>query len=151
MSHHDEIPEELKALEDALRGLEPAPAALDQNALMFRAGQASARRQQWAWQSLAAASLILSAGLGTLMAVGPSRERIVYVEVDKKAESLSPPREESPDSAQPVVAAQGELAQGSYLRLRQRWASAGMESDEWLPRPAPLSPSRRLSRDELLN
>jgi hypothetical protein len=151
MSKHDEIPEDLKALEAALRGLAPAPAALDQNALMFRAGQASARRQQWAWQSLAAAALLLSAGLGTLVAAGPGRERIVYVEVEKKPADLPAPapQKESPD-VRPVRAT-GELAQGSYLDLRKRWAATEGDSEEWLPRPAAPAPTRPFSRDELLN
>lgn len=155
MSQHDEIPEDLKTLESALRGLSPVRPALDQNALMFRAGQASARRHQWAWQALAASALILAAGLGGMMATGAAGQRIVYVNVGPRQPPVAPQMpESSPEQSPPegsAPAPRGALAQGSYLELRQRWATADETSEDWLPRPAAPGSVPRFSRNDLMN
>lgn len=147
----NEIPEELKALEASLRGLAPAPAAIDERMLYFRAGQAAARRSHWAWQSLAAAALVLSAGLGLMLAVSSGQERIVYVERGQTEPTpfVPPSKDALPDEVSPTPRP-GQLAQGSYLQLRHQWSQA-QSNDDWVPPPpAPGSPSRNILKG-LLN
>jgi|GEM_PF-5514827 len=149
MSEH-EIPEELKALEASLRGLSPAAAAIDDRELYFRAGQAASRRVQWAWQSLAAAALVLSAGLGLMLAVTSGQVHVVYV--DRIQTSPAPPEglpPSSPDAATPAPLG-GRLAQGSYLQLRQEWSQA-KGTDNWVPPPPESGTPARGLRDNLLN
>ncbi len=140
----NEIPEELRALESSLRGLSPAAAAIDERAIYFRAGQAASRRQYWAWQSLAAAALMLAAGLGVMLAVSSGQERIVYVDHGERPTPLVPPSNVLPSEDSPPAPRSGQLAQGSYLQLRQQWSQAE-GADDWVPPPpSPGSPCRNV-------
>jgi hypothetical protein len=73
---------ELTAVADALRHLAPAPAGLDRDTLLFRAGQCAAPRR-WFWPAAATISTAACAVLAVLLASRPAPavvERIVYVE-----------------------------------------------------------------------
>lgn len=88
----------LNALEAALAGLKPSAPAFDRDALMFRAGQHSARRSAWPWPVLSAALALVAAGLGGLLAVRPTVQQVVIVEVEKPtapeaAARIAPPPE----------------------------------------------------------
>src|SRR5262249_30724133 len=60
----------LNARAGALAGLKPRPAALDRDALMFRAGRASAPRG-WKWPLATAALSLVALGLGIALLVRP--------------------------------------------------------------------------------
>jgi hypothetical protein len=113
---------ELTTLETALAGLRPTPGGLDRELLMFRAGQASARRWPWPWQGATLALAVAVAVLGTLLARRPTIREIVLVEVDKPApalvevEMLPPP---VPAAVPPPALPRERVATRSeYLRLR---------------------------------
>jgi hypothetical protein len=123
----------LTAVERALAGLAPSAGALDRDALMFAAGQRSARRG-WAWPGAALGCAVAAAVLGAILLVRPPPEpveRVVVVEV------LVPPREAPPsagdESASFVEAPSAPQASPprpdmTYLALRQqaeRWGDAG--------------------------
>ena len=113
---------ELTALETALAGLKPATGGLDRELLMFRAGQESARRRQWPWQSTTAALAVAVVVLGTLLLHRPTIHEIVQVEPVERptpvvVEMLPPPM---PADVQPLPLPRERLvAQGDYLRLRE--------------------------------
>src|SRR5437762_16267 len=74
---------EVNALADLLGQMKPRPATLDREALMFRAGQASAPRG-WKWPLATFASTLAAIGLSVALLVRPpitASERIVYVKV----------------------------------------------------------------------
>jgi hypothetical protein len=69
----------LSGLEGALQALVPRPAALDRDAVVFRAGRASVRR--WPWACATAGSTAAAAALGVLLLARPvvPVERVVYL------------------------------------------------------------------------
>jgi hypothetical protein len=119
----------LDALAGALRGLGPAPAGLDRDGLMFRAGRASAPRG-WAWPLATAASTIVAAFLGLLLWERPEPPRVIFV-----ADRPQPP---APDERTPGPAPDGAPGGWAlYLQLPERLARDGLDG---LP-PPPEAPS----------
>jgi len=72
----------LAALEKSLAALVPVPGRIDRDQLLFRAGQASVRSRPWLWPATTALSIVVTAGLATVLALRPTPamvERVVYV------------------------------------------------------------------------
>jgi hypothetical protein len=143
---------EVNALANALAHLQPRPAMLDRDALLFRAGQASASRG-WKWPLAAFASLLIAVGLGVTLLVRPQpivSERIVYIQVPVAAvETTTEPKPEPPT---PVVVewtlheAETPLPLSNYQRLEEhllRWGFDGLPT-------APHIPSPKETRESLL-
>ena len=83
----------LNDLESALRELRPRPETLDREALMYRAGRASARG--WGWPLATLVSSALALGLSIALSIRPA-PATVYVDVkspqsDAVISSPSPP------------------------------------------------------------
>jgi hypothetical protein len=123
----------LTAVERALAGLAPSAGALNRDALMFAAGQRSARRG-WAWPGAAIGCAVAAAVLGAILLLRPPPEpveRVVYVAVP------IPPREGPPSPGDEsgsfvetpsVPQASPPRQDTTYLALRQqaeRWGDAG--------------------------
>jgi hypothetical protein len=116
----------LDALAGALRGLTPGAGRLDRDALMFRAGRASAPRRR-AWPLATAASAAAALALGVLLWARPELpprtvERVVYLPAE-----VSPPASE-----RPAVPPDGAGRWSSYLQEVARWDLDG--------RPPPPEP-----------
>jgi hypothetical protein len=127
----------LDALAGALRGLAPRAGGLDRDALMFRAGRASAPRR-WAWPLATAASAAAALALGVLMWARPEPaprvvERVVYLPAE------SPPRAPDQPAPSPGDAGTGTGSWSSYLQMLPRVARWGFDG---LP-PLPESPPDR--------
>ncbi|MBN1490247.1 MAG: hypothetical protein JXA69_10040 [Phycisphaerae bacterium] len=117
-----------RELEAALAALQPAVPAMDRDALMFRAGRASARNRMLPWR-LATAALALA--LTTSLAIRPEPrtvERIVRVPAET-------PRIDSMYALARASFPTGETGtatQSSYLRVRDDVLAQGADA---LPRP----------------
>lgn len=126
----EEIPPELSGIEHALRGLQPAAVTLDRDRLMFRAGQESMRRSPWIWPAATAAALLVAVALGSVLALRPPAERVVYLDQPAPGQTgqgvtaVDPPA--PPDRT-------------AYLRLRQQVLEQGVDSLPALPE-VPLPP-----------
>lgn len=141
----------LSALADALAGLKPRPAALDRDALMFRAGRASAPRR-WAWPLATVAVSLVALGLGVALLVRQPRvvERIEYVRVEVPVPA--PPTPETPPVPTPadapsLVTHEEEAPPLSGVRRLEdhllRWGLDGLP-------PAPHAPPPKETPDSLL-
>jgi hypothetical protein len=89
---------QMSELEAALRGLQPR-ADLNRDALMFRAGRASAQRG-WGWRLAAGASAVLAGVFGLLFFFrlqSPAVERIVYLPAPS-THPLPPPEPRMPNT-----------------------------------------------------
>ncbi len=125
---------ELKGLERSLAGLRPAPAGIDRDELMFKAGQAAATGRAGLAPNAAVLAVLVAAfaGAGTTWLARPAApERIVQVTVEKpvlRVVELSPmmPAGERPERS---------VARADYLELRDRVLAEGMDA---LP---PLGPA----------
>jgi hypothetical protein len=128
---------DLKAIEADLARLRPAPAAVDRDRLMFRAGQASRSPSQNVWRGVTVAFAVLSASLiGVLLLRGPRvEERVVYVPAPLTTVEVRP---------MPSVNASSQ-AFAEYHRLQERLISQGLEA---LPRYE-AEPSRPLNIENL--
>jgi hypothetical protein len=143
----EELPEDLKAVEKALRRLTPAASQIDRDRLLYLAGQASAMsagaqgvhiedtrsfmplHRNW-WPVATAALALFSLGLGGLLihATRPS-ERVVYVEVSRDihdggglaAGAFSPA-----NNATGGTSSAG--SEGSYFQLRDLVLTHGIEA-----------------------
>ena len=76
----------LAALEKSLAALVPVPGRIDRDQLLFRAGQESVRPRPWLWPATTALSIVVTAGLATVLALRPTPapvERVVYVPVSQ--------------------------------------------------------------------
>jgi hypothetical protein len=125
----------LKALEAGLQALTPRAPGLNRDALMFRAGQASAQRR-WVWPLTTAASTLVAVGLGVFLALRPEpAPRVVTVYVQMP--------ESSPDEG-PPVAAPGKWAAGlpRYSRLVEDVWSHGLDGLPPEPNSAPDKPAK---------
>jgi hypothetical protein len=130
----------LSALEQELRRLSPREAALDRDALFFRAGQASARTR-WLWPAATAASSLAAVVLAAVVAFQPppqAAERVVYVPVERPAPAPRPSAvtaaEERPEPAGPP-----SEQIPAYHRLQEhllRWGLDGLGQPA-APAPAP--------------
>jgi hypothetical protein len=147
-------------LESALAGLQPVPAALDRDRLMFAAGQAAATPAPGRlWPAATAVLLCLSVALTVALVVRPEpREsvRTVYLPAPSGSpDRASDPRPPEPAPSPPPAPLDRMLADttpsaggGDYLRLRSQVLRFGAES---LPEPLPLSSgSKPLSVESLL-
>jgi hypothetical protein len=127
---------ELQAFENELRKLLPAAAALKRDELLFRAGQASVRKQRRVWIVTSSCLLACLAGVSAVLAwhlmAAPERIRIVYVE--KPAPSAQGKNQQA---AAPAVSAnrqrrEQELPRAAYLQMREqvlRWGADGIPSE----------------------
>jgi hypothetical protein len=130
--------EDLRALETSLRALAPAPASLDRDRLMYRAGQASAPRRGF-WPLLATLSTLAACVLGVLLLQRPEPptvKQIVYVPVETPAPETPAPTElvDVPAESSPSW-----LAPSRSRRLEEqilRWELDG------LPAAAPITTGR---------
>jgi hypothetical protein len=142
-----DLPDGLAGLEAALKGLAPEPPQLDRDQLLFRAGQASARRAGRLWPWATGVLGLVAAGLGLALVLQPEppvRERVVvvYQPAKEPAEKdplrgLTPPARQSPVAAPRFAAASPEADRLSYGVLWghvQRWGIEG------LPLAVPVAP-----------
>jgi len=118
---------ELKGLERSLAGLRPAPAGIDRDELMFRAGQAAATGRASVAPALAVLAALVAAlaGAGTMWLARPAgSERIVRVTVEKpvlRVVELSPMMPAGQSRERSVAGA-------DYLELRNRLLVQGMDA-----------------------
>src|SRR5262249_49612936 len=99
----------LVALEKSLAALAPAPGRIDRDQLLFRAGQASMKRQSWLWPSATALASLVATGLGITLALrlaSPVVERVIYVQAE------SPPRSDSRELVSPSKPSQPRTSPG---------------------------------------
>ncbi len=123
----------LDALAEALRGLAPRAGRLDRDALMFRAGRASAPRR-WAWPLATAASAATALALGVLLGARPEpTPRVVQTVVYLPAEA--PPRAPDQPAASPGGDGTGAGSWSSYLQGLERLAR--WDLDRLPPPPEP--------------
>lgn len=140
----------LTRFEEALKSLAPAPACLDRDQLLFRAGQASSRRRGWVWPAASAVLAAVALTLGALLvfrSAPPPIERIIQVPAPPTQPMDRPLLEDSPSVPDAVTAVPRPPG---YLRLRDevlRWGADG------LPQPAPVPPTDvpRLPLEDLLD
>jgi hypothetical protein len=156
-SRPDDFPAELKPFEAALGSLAPAGSRIDRDRLMYLAGAASAtyavsaaaavgaaaqepnrrsRSRSVFWPCAAAAMLLVSLGLGALVALRGPAERVVYVDRPVvNQESSAAPSVTAPagDSETRFAASQGS-ADASYLVLREHVLRLGVNA---LDAPSP--------------
>ena len=133
---------EVTALEAALAGLAPAPAALDRDRLMFRAGLAAARRPGWLWPGAAGVLSLATATLAVLLAVRPGPEvveRVVYREVPVRIERQPEPGPPGREVDEPSWG--GEA--GRYFQTREQLLRWGLDG---VPVPPPLMPAPALNK-----
>jgi hypothetical protein len=140
--------EELNALEAGLRQLAPRAPTLDRDALMFRAGRASAPRG-WAWPLAAAASTLVAVALGMALALRPdppTSVRVVQVPAPEPAPSPGP---EPVSPPAPTVSGDSWSPESSrYFRLQEqvlRWGLDGLP-----PLPPATAPPEPATLDNLL-
>jgi hypothetical protein len=141
----------LSPLESALGNLKPAPAALDRDRLMFRAGQAAAGRS-WAWPAstvvLFATSLVL-AGILALRPTGTETVRVVYVPAERPAPAPPAPRAPTPPTTPAPATAEAVAwppASAPYLALREQVVRFGVDSLPDLPPLTTASPAPSVDR-----
>ncbi|HYT90451.1 MAG TPA: hypothetical protein VEL76_17225 [Gemmataceae bacterium] len=124
---------EVARLEAALIGLAPAPAQIDRDALLFRAGRDSASRGRF-WPCTAALFAVVAGGLVVTLAVRPApqiAERVVYVVVPQPApdaQAIIAPPALSVAQSESVVPS-SERARLSAAALQQwvlRWGVEGL-------------------------
>jgi hypothetical protein len=125
--------EPLTDLENALKALTPAPAALDRDRLMFRAGQTSQAHRGLLWKCTAGMFASVSLVLVLILALRPAaQERIVYRDrpVPSPEHSPAPKNHEPPPSsdAVPTVAPDTAVPALAYYRLQQQVNRFGVEA-----------------------
>ena len=125
--------EPLTELENALKALTPAPAALDRDRLMFRAGQTSQAHRGLLWKCTAGMFASVSLVLVLILALRPpAQERIVYRDrpVPSPEHSPAPKNQEPPPSsdAVPTVAPDTAVPALAYYRLQQQVNRFGVEA-----------------------
>jgi hypothetical protein len=138
---------ELDALAGALRGLTPRVHGLDREALLFRAGRASAPRP-WAWPLATAAAMLTAAVLGGILLTRPGpppRERTVHIVVVRP--ETPAPQEPTPDPPPAPVDAVSPGAVTRYRRLQEHLLRWGLDG---LPTPPPAPPREPATVDSLL-
>jgi hypothetical protein len=132
---------ELTPLEDALSRLAPRPAALDRDAIFFRAGQAAAPRSR-VWPGVALLATAAAAVLGVLLTFRPPVvvESVVYVPVPTPAAPSLPESPREPASVPPETLPLRDP--GPRRRLEEhllRCGLDGLEDPGPDPDPPPLS------------
>lgn len=145
---------DLTALETMLATLAPAPTDLDRAVLLYRAGQASVRRN-WAWPCAAMVSTLAVLGLALVLLFRPAEERIVVVPGPERIVQVPMPPE--PNASQtvsnpnsfPETPDTPRLPGRNYLTLRQEVTRWGMAALPELPDEPVIH--KPLSRDKLLD
>jgi hypothetical protein len=136
----EELAEELKSIEAALRGLSPASGRLDRDRLMYLAGQASAvaseARQsatrvasyrRYGWPLATATSLLLAMTLGGMLIFSPrAGERIVYVDRPNTGGSIAVTQ--FPASPVEVSSSTSQPNQSDYIQLRNLVLARGIDA-----------------------
>jgi hypothetical protein len=143
---------DLKATEAALAALAPAPAAVNRDALMFRAGRAAAARGRRLWPLATAVSSAAAAVLSVLLVTRPAPpavEKIVYQPAPPPAVAEPAPPAPAPggdDSADP-------WPKTPYARLQDRVLRFGLDGLGEPPPPPPPAegPPPPGGLDDLLN
>jgi hypothetical protein len=120
----------LNELANVLARLRPAPAPLDRDLLMYRAGLLARRRWQWFWPCLAAAMTLLATGLGLGLLFQPPHQQVHQVIVVRETQ---PP----PETAPPVPAAAADHPARQppltyYTQLQEQVLRWGLDG---LPQP----------------
>ena len=145
-------PQPLTDLEAALRALAPAPARLDRDQLLFRAGQASVPRPGRLWPWAACLLGATAAGLAVALAIRPEppvREVVVHVPVPVKAQPAEkagrPPRPAPPPptaARDPAQAAERErLGYYALWRAALRRGVERLASTSAVPGPEDAGPT----------
>jgi hypothetical protein len=145
----EELPEELKSIDSALRGLKPVSGAVDRDRLMYLAGRASVERssriERFAWPLATAALVVISVTLsGRLYVLSGRLEQVAQDQhtqavEDRQIAGSSLPRE-SVALATPRVQTAGNSL--DYMQLRSAVLSGGVDA---LPSSAVQSPAGRQS------
>jgi hypothetical protein len=137
------LPPDLSELQSALKSLTPEPPRLDRDRVIFRAGQAQARR--WYWPAAALVSSAVAACLALVLILRPAppptervTERIVYVKVLEPAIAPAPPAvTQSPTREPELDGTSGRDDQPrtnlGYYRLQQLVLRIGLENLPALP------------------
>jgi hypothetical protein len=133
---------DLTPLEEALRALAPRAAALDRDALMFRAGQAAARRG-WGWLLATAASAAAALVLAVVLVTRPEpAPRVVVLKVPLReaapAPAPVPPAPPYPPGESAIAAR--EPGATPYLRLQDQVSRWGLDGLPDLPPEPPREP-----------
>jgi hypothetical protein len=155
---------ELKVIESALASLVPAQSRMDRDQVMFRAGQAAARRsssERRFWMALAASFGLIAAGEAAFLSQRPAPrivERIVVVHEPVKSMIAPNPQPKPTEPRNPPPSSSGELfglAQTPRERLVEQVLRYGLDG---LPpslstvgspsEPAPVA-SHQLLKEEL--
>ncbi len=145
---HDD---ELAALQAALARLAPAPDGIDIGRLLFRAGQASVPRRNWAWPCATAASALLAVALGAALVFRPAPQPEVHIVKVKEYVPAAPPERHDTEPPPPPSGARGVASDtehlrgdSDYLQLRREVLARGVDA---LPPPAPW-PAAAPARDD---
>ncbi len=123
---HSDHENELTALERRLAAWRPAGGGLDRDGMLFRAGAAAARADDRtsSWRLATAASVLLTATLGGLLA----HERSQRLALESQALARSDRHDPPPPTANSVHLATIETpVPDSYLALTARFANGGRD------------------------
>jgi hypothetical protein len=133
---------DLTALAADLRRLSPREPGLDSSTLLFRAGQAAARRS-WLWPAATAVSSLAALVLAAVLALQPAPQT-VYSVLRVRIEPLAPPSALDTFTAteEAMAAAPGDLS--PRRRLQEHLLRWGLEG---LGQPPASEPAPRYSPD----
>jgi hypothetical protein len=135
-----------RELEMALGGLTPARTAIDRDRVMFRAGQASARRRRHLWQGVSATLAIL-----LVVSVVANRPASEVPAPSKTVAQVPTPELPTNVASVPITQVEREAAEAfrRYMRTRRAVLEKGIEALPASPaftRPTAEPP---LTRDDL--
>jgi hypothetical protein len=136
---------DLSDFEKALRGLTPAGAVGARDHIVFRAGQASARRQRFlagAVGMFCGAVLALSASWALERAFPQTSTTVIQVPVAAGQDAYEEPKESFTTELARLTS-----EQAAYFQLQDDLAERGFDC---LPRPTPIDPPKPLSVNQLL-
>jgi hypothetical protein len=124
-------------MEAALKALQPAPAALNRDVVMFRAGRASAGRAARIWPAATGAMTAAAAGLAMALWLQPAPgERIVYVQLPAPQVDTRPVPEQRNASPATVAVDDALSSPFNYAHLRDQVARHGIDA---IPAPPSVS------------
>jgi hypothetical protein len=138
---------ELAALAKALTALAPAAGRLGRDQLLFRAGQASAKRQGWLWPGVAAFLALVVGAVGLSDVLRPAPQRVQCVLYQRVQPPLSPAELLANNQAAPRASmgrpseeTEARDAALTYLRLQRLVLAWGADA---LPNPPATASSWR--------
>jgi hypothetical protein len=158
----DDFPPDLKAFEAALAGLVPAGSRIDRDRLMYRAGAAAttsatkslptrlSRLPAMVWLTATAAMLLVTLGLGALVALRQPQERIVYVDRPANTAGATTLALHLPGIG-PTLPLASDAANAGYLALREQVLRSGVEALDVPSRPGERSDRADVRNRALLN